>query len=81
MAVSYKDNRGVSHDFEASIKAVKNLALANAEQLLYIGLSASDEHIDKRFGGEDGLLELIIGYIDLYFALIDREVVTNELQS
>lgn len=44
------------------------LCFANIECLLTIALADSDEHI-RRLGGEQGLLDLMNGYINLAYRL------------
>lgn len=42
-----------------------DLVNQNITQLLIIALHNTDEHIEKHFGGETELLQVINGYIDL----------------
>ena len=50
-----------STDKNIQIELVKQ----NITQLLVIGVYNTDEHIEKHFGGEKQLLEVINGYLDL----------------
>lgn len=45
--------------------AIINLIKKNISQLLTIALDTTDEHIELHYGGEEGLLALISGYVDL----------------
>jgi hypothetical protein len=57
--------------YEPTYRELVTLSKANIRQLLTIGITDSDEHIEKHFGGEIGLIETIQGYIDLTEGLID----------
>jgi|GEM_PF-4051254 hypothetical protein len=57
--------------YEPTYRELVTLSKANIRQLLTIGIADSDEHIEKHFGGEIGLIETIQGYIDLTEGLID----------
>lgn len=57
---------GETTKFECTKEAVATYALANVEMLLQIALGNSDEHIEKHFGGEQGLLDCIERYILIY---------------
>lgn len=50
-----------STDKNTQIELVKQ----NITQLLVIALYNTDEHIEKHFGGETELLQVINGYMDL----------------
>lgn len=50
---------------EPTYRELTVLCKANIRQLLTIGIADSDEHIDRHFGGEMGLIEVVQGYIDL----------------
>ncbi len=51
--------------YEPTYRELVTLSKANIRQLLTIGIADSDEHIEKHFGGEMGLIEVIQGYIKL----------------
>lgn len=50
----------------------------NIKQLLTIGYGDTDEHIEKHFGGEIGLLNAIDGYVQTLenlYKLAEKEVI------
>lgn len=50
----------------------------NIKQLLTIGYADTDEHIEKHFGGEIGLLNVIDGYVQTLenlYKLSEKEVI------
>ena len=57
---------GVVTQYECSLRAIAEYALANAESCLQIALSASDRQIKRQFGGEAQILDCIERYIRLY---------------
>lgn len=59
-----KETGEISQHYECTTKACLELCFANIECLLHIALADSDEHI-RELGGEDHLLELMNGYINL----------------
>lgn len=54
----------VTRRYECTPKAEIELCFANLECLLHIALADSDEHI-RQLGGEQELLNLMNGYLDL----------------
>lgn len=51
--------------YEPTYRELITLCKANIRQLLTIGIADSDEHIEKHFGGEIELIEVIKGYVEL----------------
>ena len=56
------------------------LAKENICQLLYIGIHNTDEHIDKHFGGEKELMDLIQRYSILLGDLIRLNKIESEVK-
>ena len=54
----------VTRKYECTPQAEIELCFANLECLLHIALADSDEHI-RQLGGEQELLNLMNGYLDL----------------
>ena len=54
----------IEQHYECTTKAAIELCFANIECLLHIALADSDEHI-RQLGGEQELLNLMNGYLDL----------------
>lgn len=50
---------------EPTYRELTTLCKLNIKQLLTMAITESDEHIEKHFGGEKELIEIIQGYIDL----------------
>lgn len=52
----------------------------NIQQLLQIGYVNSDEHIERHFGGESGLLDIINGYVELAGDLMELARMAREAE-
>ena len=66
--------------YECTPKQEIELCLANIECLLNIALLDSDEHI-KEMGGEQELLNLMNGYLDLAYRFMGIAVKSQESES
>ena len=64
--IEVKHYGNVERTYECTQKREIELCLANIECLLNIALLDSDEHI-KEMGGEQELLNLMNGYLDLAY--------------
>ena len=63
------DCKGKERHYDCTIRTCYELCIANIECLLKIALADSDEHISK-LGGENNLLTLMNGYLQLANDLI-----------
>lgn len=52
----------------------------NIKQLLVIGYGDTDEHIEKHFGGEIGLLKVIDGYVQTLERIRKIEIQDKHMQ-
>lgn len=55
----------IENQYETGSNYTLELIKQNITQLLEIALSTTDEHIDRHYGGEKELVELIDKYMDL----------------
>ncbi len=60
-------------EYTCDFRALKELALANVECLMYIALADPDEHIEA-MGGEEKLLALMNMYVNLYERIGELEL-------
>lgn len=68
MELKKEKHEAVCKDTETSYEELIALCKLNIGRLLRIGFAGTDEHIDKHFNGEAGLLNVIEGYV----AILDR---------
>lgn len=66
-------------ELEEQTQRMIELAKENICQLLYIGIHNTDEHIDKHFGGEKELMDLIQRYSILLGDLIRLNKIESEV--
>lgn len=68
--INLKDKKTgeITRHYECTTNASIELCFANIECLLHIALADSDEHI-RELGGEQELLNLMNGYLDLAYKL------------
>ena len=68
-------------ELEEQTQRMVELTKENICQLLYIGIHNTDEHIDKHFGGEKELMDLIQRYSILLGDLIRLNKMESEVNS
>lgn len=73
------DETGEVREYICDFRALKELALANVECLMHIALADPDEHIEA-MGGEEELLDLMNGYVNLYERIGELEL-TERLET
>lgn len=68
--INLRDNKTgeITRHYECTVREEIELCFANIECLLHIALADSDEHI-RELGGEQELLNLMNGYLDLAYKL------------